>query len=493
MNNLWTGRGRAVLWLALLAVLLTGMLPAAAQDTHAPNVIEYTLHTQLGGDPVMAFVGVGGAIDGIVNPTLEASVGDTVRLTLINSDGVLHSWVSDTFAATTGQFSEMNREVTIEFVVTQPGEFEYHCDVPGHREAGMKGLMRITGDVTVGDSAELAASRGDTTVPVYGAPTAVPAAGPADPNAVSIVRNPAEVPPPVGDREPMHLRVDMVTEEVTGILADGTTFPYFTFDGKVPGPFLRLRLGDTVEFNLTNDASSIFPHSIDLHAVTGPGGGAVYTQTAPGQTTSFNFQAIIPGLFVYHCATASIPHHISSGMYGLILVEPEGGLPPVDREFYVMQGEIYTQQPYGQSGATTFDFTAMSNEQPTYFVFNGQANGLTTDETSLHANVGETVRIYFGDGGPNATSSFHVIGEMFDRVYYEGSLTSEPLTNVQTTTVPSGGSTMVEFKVDVPGRYLLVDHSLSRLERGLVGYLIVDGPDQPQIFGSNQLAEQSGH
>lgn len=492
-SRVFTSRRHAVLWLALLALLLISVLPAAAQDAPAANVIEYTLHTQLGGDPVMAYVGVGGDIDGVVNPTLEASVGDTVRITLINNDGVLHSWAAPTFDANTGQFSELNGQVTIEFVVNQPGEFEYYCDVPGHREAGMKGLLRITGDVTVGDAAELAASRGDTTASVYSAPTPVPAAGPADPNAVSIIRNPAEVPPPVGDREPMHLRVDMTTEEVTGILADGTTFPYFTFDGKVPGPFLRLRLGDTVEFNLTNDPSSIFPHSIDLHAVTGPGGGAVYTQTAPGQTTSFSFKAIIPGLFVYHCATASIPHHISSGMYGLILVEPEGGLPPVDREYYVMQGEIYTQQAFGVRGQTTFDFTAMSNEAPTYFVFNGQAGGLTSEENALRANVGETVRIYFGDGGPNATSSFHVIGEMFDRVYLEGSLTSEPLTNVQTTSVPTGGSTIVEFMVDVPGNYVLVDHSLSRLERGLVGYLIVDGPDQPEIFSSNQMPEQSGH
>lgn len=479
------------LWLCLLALLILGILPVAAQQEGV--VVEYTLRTHLGGDPVMAYVGVGGAIDGVVNPTLEANVGDTMRVTVINGDGVLHSFTTDTFGATTGQFAELDSRMTVEFVVTQPGEFDYFCEVPGHREAGMRGKLRIAGDVTVGDQAELAASRGDTTQAGYGAPMEMPAAGPADPNAVSIIRNPAEVPPPVGDREPLHLRVDMTTEEVTGILADGTTFPYFTFNGKVPGPFLRVRLGDTIEFNLTNAENSMFPHSIDLHAVTGPGGGAVYTQTAPGQTTSFTFQALIPGLFVYHCATASIPHHISSGMYGLILVEPEGGMPPVDREFYVMQGEIYTQQPFGQPGQDTFDFTALSHEDPTYFVFNGQANGLTTDETALHANVGETVRIYFGDGGPNATSSFHVIGEMFDRVYPEGSVTAEQVTNVQTTLVPTGGSTIVEFVVDVPGRYLLVDHSLSRLERGLVGYLIVDGPDQPDIFRSNAVAEASGH
>jgi nitrite reductase (NO-forming) len=196
---------------------------------------------------------------------------------------------------------------------------------------------------------------------------------------------------------------------------------------------------------------------------------------------------------VYHCATASIGHHISSGMYGLILVEPAGGLPPVDREFYVMQGEIYTAQDYGTKGHLDFSYDKMLDEQAEYFVFNGSAGALTQDEFALRANVGETVRIFFGVGGPNAISSFHVIGEIFDRVYDEGSLTSEPLTDVQTTLVPPGGSTMVEFRVDVPGNYILVDHALSRLERGLAGYLIVEGEDDPSIFSGAGQAEASGH
>ncbi|MFN8377564.1 MAG: copper-containing nitrite reductase [Anaerolineae bacterium] len=491
-----TSRRGLLTGLVVALILLIGLLPAAAQEatqeaTYTPQVVEYTLHSQLGGQPPMAFVGVGGTIDGQVNPTLTANVGDTVRVTFVNADGVLHSFTQDTFGATTGQFNGLDEARTVEFVVTQPGEFNYFCDVPGHREAGMQGKLLVAGEVTVGNQAELQASRGNESYAwVQSAPAPVV---PADPNAVSIVRNPAEVPPPVGDRGPINLRVDMTTMEVSGILADGTTYPYFTFDGKVPGPFLRVRIGDTIEFHLTNDQHSMFPHSIDLHAVTGPGGGAVYTQTAPGQTTSFTFQAINPGLYVYHCATASIPHHISSGMYGLILVEPEGGLPPVDREFYVMQGDIYTQQPFGQGGHDSYDAVAMSNEDPTYLVFNGQAGGLTTDQNALRAHVGETVRIYFGVGGPNITSSFHVIGEIFDRVYNQGSLTSPPLTDVQTTLVPTGGSTIVEFTVDVPGRYILVDHSLARLERGLVGFLFVDGPEQPDIFHGNSVAEASGH
>jgi nitrite reductase (NO-forming) len=227
--------------------------------------------------------------------------------------------------------------------------------------------------------------------------------------------------------------------------------------------------------------------------VTGPGGGAVYTQTTPGGETSFTFRALNPGLYVYHCATPSIPHHISNGMYGLILVEPVGGLPRVDREFYVMQGEIYTVQPFGTLGHLDYDPQKMSIERGEYYVFNGAAGALTQDAYALRASVGQVVRIYFGVGGPNATSSFHVIGEIFDRVYNQASLTADPMTDVQTTTVPPGGAVMVEFRVDVPGRYILVDHALARLERGLAGFLYVDGADDPTIFSGTGAADTAGH
>ena len=236
----------------------------------------------------------------------------------------------------------------------------------------------------------------------------------------------------------------------------------------------------------------LFRSSIDLHAVTGPGGGAVFTQTKPGEETMFTFQALNPGLYVYHCATPSVAHHIASGMYGLILVEPAGGLPKVDKEFYMMQGEIYTAQPFGTTGNVDFSHEKMLNEDPEYFVFNGASMALTTDEYALRAKVGDTVRIFFGVGGPNATSSFHLIGEIFDRVYNQASLTSPPATDVQTTTVAPGGATMVEFKLQVPGRYILVDHALARLERGLAGYLYAEGDPQPDIFNGTATAG-SGH
>jgi nitrite reductase (NO-forming) len=325
------------------------------------------------------------------------------------------------------------------------------------------------------------------------AAAAEPIAAPAAADAVSIIRNPADVPPPVGNREPQHIRIDMVAKEVNGVLADGTTYRYMTFDGQVPGPMLRVRVGDTIELHLANEAGSQLPHSIDFHSATGPGGGAVFSQTMPGEETSFTFKALQAGLYVYHCATSSIGHHIASGMYGLILVEPEGGLPPVDREFYMMQGELYTAQSFGVPGHVDFSHEKMLDEDAEYFMFNGAAGALTKDEYAMRVAVGDSVRVYFGVGGPNATSSFHLIGEIFDRVYDQASLTSPPLQDVQTTTVAPGGATVVEFTMDVPGRYIFVDHALSRLERGLAGFLYAEGEENPEIFHSEGVADTAGH
>ena len=297
----------------------------------------------------------------------------------------------------------------------------------------------------------------------------------------------SDLPAPIGDRAAQTVRVDLETVEVEGQLADGTTYTYFTFNGKVPGPFIRVRVGDTVEVHLKNAASSKQAHSIDLHAVTGPDGDASVMQVAPGQEKSFTFKALKPGLFVYHCATPMVAHHLTSGMYGLILVEPEGGLPKVDHEFYVMQGELYTTGAFGAKGHQDVDMKKLLAEQPEYFVFNGAVGALTTQQ-HMSVKTGETVRIYFGDGGPNFASSFHVIGAIFDRVYQYGSLTSAPLTDVQTVSVPPGGAVAVDITFPVPGTYMLVDHSLSRVQRGLVGHIEVEGPDHPEIFHSGPAA-----
>jgi copper-containing nitrite reductase len=303
------------------------------------------------------------------------------------------------------------------------------------------------------------------------------------PALVSLARDPADLPGPLMPRSPTTVRIDLEAVEIVGRLDEDTTYPYWTFNGHVPGPFIRVRVGDTIEVHLKNQPTNRMIHSVDFHAVTGPGGGAILTQTPPGEARVFTFKALNPGLYVYHCATPMVAHHITSGMYGLILVEPEGGLPPVNREFYVMQGELYTQRPFGQHGPQEFSLEKLLDERAEYLVFNG-AVGALTQLYPMRVDVGETVRIFFGVGGPNYTSSFHIIGEIFDRVYQQAALTAPPLTDVQTTQVPAGGAAMVEFKVEVPGRYIPVDHALARLERGLVGFLLVQGPENLEVFHS---------
>ncbi len=433
---------------------------APAEGTNVdlgPADVEFTLAA--GGDGYsLLFYGVDGEIDGVANPTLVVNLGDVVQITLINAQAIEHDLRIDEFSVATGSVTQLNEERVITFVADQEGTFEYYCGIPGHRAAGMVGMLQV------GELSEVAAG-------------------------TSIIKNPSDLPGPLGGRGPQLVQVELVAQEVEGQLAEGATYPYFTFNGTVPGPFIRAQIGDTVEITMTNEMDSSFTHSVDLHAVNGPGGGAVYTQVMPGETKVVTFKALNPGIYVYHCATPSVAHHITSGMYGLILIEPAGGLPPVDREFYVMQGEIYTEEAFGAKGQLTFSVDKMLDETPEYLVFNGASRGLTAEENRLTANVGDTVRIYFGVGGPNFTSSFHVIGEIFDKVYPFGSLAADALTDVQTISVAPGGAWIVEFTLDVPGDYILVDHALSRLERGLVGILHVEGEENPEIFHEGAATE----
>jgi nitrite reductase (NO-forming) len=273
-------------------------------------------------------------------------------------------------------------------------------------------------------------------------------------------------------------------------------YTFWTFGGSVPGPFIRVRAGDTVEIRLVNLPSSHNTHSIDLHAVTGPGGGAAVTQIAPGETGAFEWKALNPGLYVYHCATPHVPIHIANGMYGMILVEPEKGMTRADREYYVMQGEFYTKGRTMATGHQLFDADKARDERPEYVVFNGRMGALL-DKGALTAKAGESVRLFVGNGGPNLISSFHVIGEIFDRVWPEASFPGEPRRNVQTTLIPAGGAAIVEFKVDLPGRFLLVDHSLSRaMDKGALGALLVTGEASPGIFRAltpDIAGRHSGH
>jgi len=289
------------------------------------------------------------------------------------------------------------------------------------------------------------------------------------------------VPPPITRNQAATVLVDLEATEFVGKISDDNNYKFWGFNGTVPGPMVRVMVGDTVEVTLKNRKDSKESHNIDFHAVTGPGGGAAMLNTEPGQESKLRFKALNPGLYVYHCATASpsIPEHISNGMYGVILVEPVGGLPRVDREYYVMQSEFYTKD--GKKGDTLeFSFENGLAEHSSHVVYNGMAGSLI--KNPLKAKVGENVRIFFANAGPNHVASWHIIGEIFDKVWTEGSLTTAPLENVQTTLVPAAGSSMVEFKVEVPGTYLSVDHSIFRIAKGAVGLLKVDGPENPEIY-----------
>jgi nitrite reductase (NO-forming) len=297
-----------------------------------------------------------------------------------------------------------------------------------------------------------------------------------------------EVPQPISRDHASKVIVNLETIQITGYLADGVKYNFWTFGGKVPGEFIRVKEGDIVEFHLENSPLCSVPHSIDLHAVSGPGGGASVSQTVPGHASVFSFKAENPGLFIYHCATQPVPMHIANGMYGLIYVEPKEGLSPVDHEYYVMQSEFYTTGNYGDQGLQDFSLDKALQEIPTYVVFNGAVGALTNDN-AIRAKVGETIRLFVGNIGPNLSSSFHIIGVVFDKVYTFGG-TSVSQQNVQTVNIPAGGSAMVEFKVKVPGTYAIVDHSIFRaFNKGAVGSLVVTGENDKEIFSGRQADE----
>jgi nitrite reductase (NO-forming) len=297
----------------------------------------------------------------------------------------------------------------------------------------------------------------------------------------AVVTAAPNAPPPITRKEAANVIVELEASEWVGKLSDDNNYKFWGFNGTVPGPMVRVMVGDTVEIHLKNKADSKESHNIDFHAVTGPGGGAAMLNTEPGQESKLRFKALNAGLYFYHCATASpsIPEHIANGMYGAILVEPVGGLKKVDKEFYVVQSEFYTKD--GKKGETLeFSFENGLAEHPSHVVFNGNAHSLV--KNPLKAKVGDTIRMFYINAGPNHVASWHIIGEIFDRVYPEGSLTTAPLEGLQTTVVPAGGSSMAEFKVEVPGTYLNVDHSIFRIAKGAVGLLKVEGAEQPDIY-----------
>lgn len=320
-------------------------------------------------------------------------------------------------------------------------------------------------------------------------PSAAAAAVPSNmPVECAVLTFAPEVPPPITRRHASIVRVKLVTDSAVGDISHRYKYMLWRFNKNVPGPFIRLREGDVMNLEITNEDESTMPHNIDFHAVTGPGGGSVVTTVELGRTKHASFKMLTAGLYVYHCAAEPLPLHIANGMYGLILVEPPEGLPPVDKEFYIMQSEFYVDTGSEEEGVVEPSYQKGLRERPDVVCFNGREGSLTDGKGMLRANTGEKVRIYFGNAGPNLVSSFHVIGAIFDKVYREGDFVSPPARNLQTTLVPAGGVTVVEFTPVVPGNYTLVDHSIFRIDKGAVGFLAVSGPQNPSVYHSDQVA-----
>ncbi|HEY9229449.1 MAG TPA: copper-containing nitrite reductase [Gemmatimonadaceae bacterium] len=337
------------------------------------------------------------------------------------------------------------------------------------------GVLATVSATSCTRSADAAEQRG--AVPVRSVPKKV------EGEEVAVLTDAPNVPPPITRSHATKVIVNLEVIEKVVEIADSVRYPVWTFGGSVPGKFIRVREGDLVELHLKVAPNAMLPHNIDLHAVTGPGGGAKASLTIAGHESVFSFTALNPGLYVYHCATSPVPMHMANGMYGMILVEPKGGLPKVDREYYVMQSEFYTKPVPGTPGLVQLDMDKGIEEKPSYVVFNGAVGALTGDK-ALKANVDERVRLYVGDAGPNLTSSFHVIGEVFDNVYQEGG-TVATQHNVQTTLIPSGGATIVEFGVENAGELILVDHSIFRaFHKGALGMIRVDGKENAKVFAS---------
>ncbi len=428
--------------------------PAAASTTGATDVFHLYVYDYY-------FKGVGGTIDNRTNPQLTVGLGDQVTVVVTDQVVDTHNFHVDGYNVQSADVSTVGATASVSFVADQQGTFAYYCAIPGHRELGMQGSLVVgTGQ---------------------GGSTGLPPIGPEVLPVSDIVHNATDVPPPINRTTPTTDNIWLNVTMVNGEIEPGVSYTYWTYNGKVPGPFFRVLVNDTVVVHFHN-GDPMMTHSVDFHAVSGPGGGMYASMAGPGNNTTFAFKALVPGLFLYHCGTPDASTHIANGMFGMILVQPDTPLPPVTEEFYVMQSELYTIWPIHTMGNQEYDGQKLIALTPTYFVFNGAYQGLTKAH-ALHAQVNQTIRIYFGDAGPNFASAFHVIGQIFTRVWQYGDLIDPPLHGVQTVLVPAGGTVVVDLTMVYPGTYTMVDHDLTRaVDLGALGSLSVTGWANSTVF-----------
>ena len=303
------------------------------------------------------------------------------------------------------------------------------------------------------------------------------------------------VPAPIRRSEQKIVEYDLNVVETAAQIAPNLTYQsLWSFDGAVPGPVMRVKVGDVVRFTLRSDGKNVTGHNIDFHFITGACGGCADTGVKAGEAKTIEVRAMYPGLFMYHCAYSAETNlpavHIANGMFGYLIVDPATPLPAVDHEFMLIQSEFYVEATGAKGDKGICSFSDLSAETPTHVFFNGKHAALNAP---LHVKVNDRVRLYVGKGGVNGFSAFHVIGAIFDKVYQDGGLSDAPVSHgIQTVTVPPGGATVVEFVTPAPGTLVAVDHNLSRVFfKGLGQVIQVDGAPNKEIY--DNLGADSEH
>jgi nitrite reductase (NO-forming) len=384
--------------------------------------------------------------------TLDVAKPGRYTIKLINDGAIPHdiTFENGPIVANAGE--------TKEGVVEVPAEgLNFICSVPGHAPAGMKGVITVAG--TAAESEHGGNAGGD-----HGGPPPATDVQP-DPNAPKYT--PFDAAAPKAMEGTTH-DIDLVIEEKEMTVAEGFVQKVWTFGGTVPGPVIRVKVGDTVRVHLKNPATSQLPHSIDFHSSQVAWDDEM-TSINPGEEKLYEWKADYAGVWMYHCGTAPGLHHIANGMYGMVIVEPDEGLPQVDKEFALVQSEWYLGP---QKDVTSLEKATVGAPSPDYVVFNGVANQYK--DNPLKVGTGERVRFFVLNAGPSMDSSFHIVGTIFDSVIKEGvHLTRDNPGHYGSQAVdlaPAQGA-IVELTTAEDGHYPIVTHAFNFVGRGALGML----------------------
>jgi nitrite reductase (NO-forming) len=453
-------RPRSLLLVALLTITAviagcaSGALPGRSRSSASAGngvALAQGSPATAPGEPIAitAFdLGFGPATVTVPNP-------GSYQFVLVNTGVVLHDL---TFADGTTTTAEAGTTSDPATVTVPAGGLDFWCSIPGHREAGMHGRIEVAGAP--------APSAAPTMAPDDhgGPPGSVPGVDP-DPNAPEPVLYDATAPARLdGD---VH-DIELVIEEKLMTVAAGYQVAAWTFGGTVPGPVIRVKVGDTIRVHLVNPPNAQLSHSVDFHASQVAWNDEM-TSIGPGEEKLYEWHADYAGVWMYHCGTTPALHHIANGMYGMVIVEPPEGLAPVDHEFALVQSEWYID---GQGAPASLTKAGAAAPEPDFVVFNGVANQYK--DHPLEVETGARVRFFVLDAGPSIDSSFHIVGTIFDQVIKEGVALlrgNEGSWGAQAVDLSPAQGAIIETTTAEDGLYPIVTHAFNLVGRGALGLL----------------------